>query len=539
MPHLAKRIHFFFGAEVNRVITITLIGLGLRSVQLGADLWEKHSWRQADIAMISSNFYRNGFDILHPQVNWAGNMPGFVGTEFPLVPFLTALLYLIFGEHLILGRLVSIGFFILSIPLFYLLVRKYFGQQTAWLALFFYVASPLSVFYTRNLMPESAMLCFAIGALYFFSSWMDDDKNSNFLLAILFTALALLVKIPMGVTGVPLGYLAFTKHKWSMFRQKKLWIFGFAVITPSVVWYQHAFSLAANNYPFHMFGERLWIWDGGGEAFFHLRVYLKVIMNTTMLLLTPLGLLMAVGGVIVASRKQPASYLFHWWALGLLVYLIVGLDGHYRHEYYQLPFVPVAATFAGVFGTYLMGLLDKKTPAYYKRIAAGALVVLILVPCFELLSLKYYSQPEQLLYHAGRSVDARIEKNALIVAWDGDNPLLIYASNRHGWHFEPSKDLQETIAYVEELRTKGAGYFVAPLAPISYQDAAPRFIRGLEATVRRRVLGLSETHSAEYVGALRLFEPGSDFASYLAKRYRKIFEDEFVAIYDLRSKGAD
>src|SRR5262245_13853990 len=187
MEKIARPVNAFFAGEGNRVVLLAILGLALRFIHLGADLWEKHSWRQADVAMISSNFYRNGFDILHPQVNWAGTLPGYVGTEFPLVSLLTALLYVLFGEQIFLGRLISIAFFALSIPLFYLLVRRYFGQQTASFALFFYVVSPLSTFYTRNLMPESAMLCFSIASLYFFSSWMDTDKNGKFILATLFT----------------------------------------------------------------------------------------------------------------------------------------------------------------------------------------------------------------------------------------------------------------------------------------------------------------------------------------------------------------
>jgi hypothetical protein len=47
--------------------------------------------------MIGENSYRYGFHIFYTQVNWAGNAPGYVGTEFPLVSFLAACLYGIFG----------------------------------------------------------------------------------------------------------------------------------------------------------------------------------------------------------------------------------------------------------------------------------------------------------------------------------------------------------------------------------------------------------------------------------------------------------
>jgi 4-amino-4-deoxy-L-arabinose transferase-like glycosyltransferase len=542
MHRVATRAESLFNSEVNRVMVIAAVGVGLRLVHLDADLWEKHSWRQAEVAMIASNFYHNGFNILYPQVNWGGNMPGYVGTEFPLVSFIIAVLYSWFGEQLILGRLVSIGFFCLSVPFFYLLVRRYFGLTTAGFALFFYVVSPLSVFYTRTLMPESAMLCFSIGSLYFFSSWIDDPRNNKyFLLATLFTTLALLVKIPMAVLGLPLGYLAFTKHRWSMFRQNKLWLFAFVVLLPSILWYQHAFWLAATQFPFKMFGSRLWLWDGGHGAVFDVRAYLKLGVQASLLLLTPLGLLMAVGGLLVVNKNNKATRLFHWWCLGLLVHVMVCLAGHSQHEYYQLPFVPVAATFAGAFAAYLVSLPGKTdnvlSTTFHRRAAMAVLSAIIVVMSVALLATRYRSQPEQLLFDAGRSVDLEIPANALIVAWAGRNSTLIYASRRRGWHFPDNWDFQRSLEHLEELRGRGAAYFVAPLRPASNPESV-FFIREMEAAVRRTVLGIRESSAEKYLGGLRLFDRDSKFGAYLVNHYRKIFQNQFVAIYDLSSRKA-
>ena len=59
--------------------------------------------------MISENFYLHGFNIFYPQINWAGNAPGYVGTEFPLVPFFASLLYLFFDVQDWIGRSVSVS----------------------------------------------------------------------------------------------------------------------------------------------------------------------------------------------------------------------------------------------------------------------------------------------------------------------------------------------------------------------------------------------------------------------------------------------
>jgi hypothetical protein len=55
------------------------------------------SWRQIDVAMTGENFNQNGLNVFYPQINWAGNSAGYVGTEFPSVPFVASLLYVASG----------------------------------------------------------------------------------------------------------------------------------------------------------------------------------------------------------------------------------------------------------------------------------------------------------------------------------------------------------------------------------------------------------------------------------------------------------
>ena len=66
--------------------------------------------------MIAENFYRTGFNIFYPRVNWAGNTPGYVGTEFPLVPFIASMVYGVFGVHDWIGRSISVLFYTVSCP---------------------------------------------------------------------------------------------------------------------------------------------------------------------------------------------------------------------------------------------------------------------------------------------------------------------------------------------------------------------------------------------------------------------------------------
>jgi len=91
-------------SELILIATVTFMGVALRLVEIQQPFVDAWSWRQADVAMIAENFYQHGFNIFYPQINWTGPAPGYVGTEFPVVAFIAALLYLIFGVQEWIGR---------------------------------------------------------------------------------------------------------------------------------------------------------------------------------------------------------------------------------------------------------------------------------------------------------------------------------------------------------------------------------------------------------------------------------------------------
>ena len=72
------------------LLLLLSFGVLFRLINISQPFIDTWSWRQALVAMISENFYQHGFNILYPQMNYVGTSPGYVGTEFPLVPFLAS-----------------------------------------------------------------------------------------------------------------------------------------------------------------------------------------------------------------------------------------------------------------------------------------------------------------------------------------------------------------------------------------------------------------------------------------------------------------
>jgi hypothetical protein len=144
---------------------ILACGLGLRLIEICQPVLDAWGWREADVAMIAENFYRYGFHIIYPQVNWAGNAPGYVGTEFPLVPFLAACLYSVFGVQDWIGRSISVLFYAVSLLFLYFLARKVSNVRSAFPAAAIYILPPLSIFAGCAFMHDMATLSLSIMAL--------------------------------------------------------------------------------------------------------------------------------------------------------------------------------------------------------------------------------------------------------------------------------------------------------------------------------------------------------------------------------------
>ena len=194
-------------AALKIVFVICLLAVAARLVLINQPYIDHWSWRQSDVAAIARNFLQNGFRFGYPQIDWAGNTAGYVGTEFPILPFVAAICYKFAGVHEWIGRIQAVIVFAVSLPFFFLLVREIFGSTAAVWASFFYCFTPLNIFAGRSFMPDVPSLSFAIVGLYFFLRWVQQGEYSSFSVAAIAISLSLLIKITSIVVVAPLVYV--------------------------------------------------------------------------------------------------------------------------------------------------------------------------------------------------------------------------------------------------------------------------------------------------------------------------------------------
>src|SRR6476660_213671 len=190
------------------LILILVAAFVVRMIGIDQPFIDPWSWRQSDVAAIARNYLENGFHFSRPQIDWAGNERGFVGTEFPVLPFVAAFFYKSAGVQEWLGRIQGVVFFVGALPFFFGLVRRVFGETIALWATFFYAFAPLSIVTSRAFMPDMPSLSLALIGLYFFVRWIEDGRFRRLILSAILISLALLIKVPMAIIGAPLFYLA-------------------------------------------------------------------------------------------------------------------------------------------------------------------------------------------------------------------------------------------------------------------------------------------------------------------------------------------
>jgi 4-amino-4-deoxy-L-arabinose transferase-like glycosyltransferase len=451
-------------------ITVSILAVAARLIWINQPYIDNWSWRQSDVAAIARNYFQGGFHFARPQIDWAGDAPGYVGTEFPILPFIAAICYKIFGVHEWVGRIQAVILFAVSLPFFFLLTRKISGEIAAVWALFFYSFAPLGIMAGRCFMPDMPSLALSIIGLYFFQRWIDEPERGSrtgstlFFVAAVAISLSILIKLPSAIIGAPLACVALQRFRPSVFRRFDLWFFAAIALVPAALWYGHAYQVASQFYPHHFFGA-------GGVKIMSMAWYLKIAAQIATSTITPFLLILAGAGVLItrtcperqSNGSTSSARPFRWWLAAMILFIVIVGYGN-RHQWYQLPLIPIAAAFAGAACAFIGTKITSRAV-----IITFSILLAVSFSSSAFLYARYFYQPSAApLRDAGLKLKAITQSNTLVVAADNGDPTVLYYAERKGWHFlekngiydgEP-RDSAQAIVDLEELRKHGASYLV-------------------------------------------------------------------------------
>ena len=347
--------------------------------------------------------------------------------EFPIYNAIVAFVWKLAGTtEAVYARLTTVVITLFSTLFLYLLVRKFSGWQTAAISAFFFAAIPYSVFYSSTILPGPFMVFATLGLYYSFVRWLEKENNVFWLASsIVFANLAILSWPIALFFTLPLLYLVWDKYGFNFLANRRLWIFALLSILPFAAWriWMLKFPEGIPSYQF-LLNEGNIRFKG---AFFRWLVAQRM----GQLILTVGGFALFILGLI----KKPQSkekFFYYFWLASAALYFTVFASGNVRHDYYQVPFFPIASVFMAIGVKTLMFPSRDLVSKWLTRTVLAALVAFTFAfGYFEVRGYWWINKPE--IVEAGKAADRLLPKDATVVApYIGDDAFL-YQTNRRGY----------------------------------------------------------------------------------------------------------
>lgn len=445
-----------------------------------------NAWRECDMGMIARNFWRGDMQILQPQVDWGGDGPGTVESEFPALPWLMALGYHAFGYHESIGRLIAVLVALASLWAFHRLARTLVAPPTARLATLLFWFNPILVRFGSNVQPDPGMVLAALLCAFHFLRWSRERRERDWLIAGAAGAAAILLKASAAFLGPFLVLACLRTWGWrGTLRQWRLWALAVILLVPPACWYAYAYGL--------------WLTFGNSLGLSNESHWIGADLLRRPALLAHLLLVMArlevryvymLPGVVLAAiglwrLRRPTEPILHWLLAAALFQLLIlrTTSQNWAYYYHVLSVPPACLLLAlgawrwpepGASARVVAASLLRRPLAAAHALATAALVVTTLVRGTAMIDFVPPRDGEgphlRAQFDAAKRFQPQIEPGRL-VATCGDNALrdetgapiahndspFLFWLDRKGFTLTREEQVSATLA---SLHARGVGYVV-------------------------------------------------------------------------------
>lgn len=426
--------------------------------------WESfNTWRQTDTYSIARNYLNRDLNLLRPQFFYDGPGPNIVQLELQILTYIGAFIQKKLGfEGIMIYRIISYLFFLGSGVYLYKIGKKYMLRPMAALSLAFYFLMPLSIEYSRAVMPESLGLFFYLGSLYYMYEWYDDGKTIKLVLSAIFMGLAISQKIPIAFAGLAILVLFFKKEGFKAIKNPYFYLYGFISLILPAIYFIYMGKVSTANFVSgiaskHIFSEKiLSIFQKETIDFFKEALKLEIGV---------IPLVLALLGFIKAIYKR--NTLLVWWTIAFILESIT-IIAIIKFNYYLVFILPLIAILAA----YFLDSFKKIKPLMY--ILTFAVIVSMLPAAKDTKAEKlYYSEA---LGQIGQWIGEETEEKD-IVAINILDPSILNIAERNGYRMGINyydhipKDPEGEISYYIEngtsffylIKTGDYEKFIGPL----------------------------------------------------------------------------
>jgi len=409
-----------------------------------APLESLHNWRQAFTCMIARNFLEMNPNILYPQIDTSGNMPGYVGSEFPVFNYIIFIVARVFGYQHWYGRLINLLVSSIGIYFFYCLTEKYMGKKVAF-ASGIILLSSIWFSFSRKIMPDTFSVSLMFVGLYFCYHFINKGSRIHLYLFILFASLGSLAKLPtisfLGLIIIPL----FRKEQ-SVHIKEGLILGVFLVSLVTSAWYLYWIPKLVETYNNQLFYpksvtvgfmELIRQWPHTLEKFYFSSFHSFIAFAC---------FLAGIYFMIRDKNKLPA-FAFLLFFLVFSIFILKFGDFFSSHSYYIIPFTPMMAIMAG----YAVSRIPSR---FY-------FILLFFIAIEGILNQQhdfFIRESQAYKLNLEQIADSVSNRSDLIMINDNGSPQMLYFTHRKGWsvHDEILTDDKKILSFIE----KGARYLI-------------------------------------------------------------------------------
>lgn len=463
---------------------------------------DRTTWKEIDYLTISTNYWQHGFKFFEPEVTWPAEPPRITALELPLVPYVTALLYPLFGVTPYSARILSTFGWLLMCVYVFRLAKRELGPLAGVLSAFASSIMPLYHPMGRMLFSDPIMLAMSVMALFHLAEWVEHRRGRDGFLAMSAFSLAVALKLEPLYLLLPILWIAFRQYGWRLGEYRRFAILvGCALILP-VLWYSYAYYLA------HTYTDVFGVFGGiGGRGAHNKFQTLTMLSNrewystmyirlTEQILGGKIGTLLFLVGLSVTILFRTGQ-LFLVYVLTIGIYFGLVAEGQIDAHYRQLASVPPFAGFIALGGLAICSipltvwrLFNSSLAGFWHPrlcfLGGAALIALIGFHMrWNIAGQHVYSPYHPMTWEFAQVIKSHAEKNSKLVTageytiHKGGNdlsPVLYYYSNLQGWSLQAGEWDPHLI---ETLISKGATHFAA-VQMSREPDAAP-FLREMKS----------------------------------------------------------
>ncbi len=321
---------------------------------MNLDIQGIHNWRQSQTMWNVLNYARHDANIFNPRTSNFNNGSNIKRYEFPIMQWSIGMAYRMFGEKIIIARLIMFSLSIAAIlGMFFLIFHFTNNKASALIGAILFQYSPLFYIYSINPIPDIMALAMSIWYCVFILRYIKNKKHIDLHLAGFFMLLTTLSKLPYIMFTI-ISIVYFMKN---MFTDKKLMRYNLNVaiiqllwILPALAWYAWVMPTWGSNSVIKGIFSSETPWSEYQAIFnYHKKVmFPKIILNKYTWPLLLMGLLATP--TVQKHKKYLVAILMISFIYLLFEFVPIGAV----HDYYMLPFLVSFYTFVGIGSAFII-----------------------------------------------------------------------------------------------------------------------------------------------------------------------------------------